>query len=50
MVDMNVCGSGGRQCKTGPIPGLHVLAHTHSKRGSETHDPKTWPFPLDKIA
>ena len=35
-----MCTSGGRQCKTVPIPELHVLVHPN----------QTWIFPLNDIA
>ena len=35
-----MCTSGGHQCKTVPIPGLHVLVHPN----------QTWTFPLNNIA
>ena len=35
-----MCTSGGRQCKTVPIPGLRVLVHPN----------QTWTFPLNDIA
>ena len=31
------------------IPGLHILVHPHSNEGSETHETKTWMFPLNEI-
>ena len=34
-----MCTSGGRQCKTVPIPGLRVLVHPN----------QTWLFPLNDI-
>ena len=35
-----MCTSGGRQCKTVPIPELRVLVHPN----------QTWTFPLNDIA
>ena len=35
-----ICTSGGRQCKTVPIPGLRILVHPN----------QTWTFPLNDIA
>ena len=35
-----MCTSGGRQCKTVPIPGLYILVNPN----------QTWTFPLNKIA
>ena len=33
-----LCIWGGGQCKTIPIPGLCVLVHLHSNRGSELYE------------
>ena len=48
-----MCLLGGRQCKTIPILGFHILVHLQLNRpltGSETSETKTWTFPLKKIA